>query len=113
MDLPVGLRRVPRWVMAGAATRAAPVGPLDISGAFAATLVDGDRLEAGGGLEFGWWPVQGRTLVGRVGLGGSRIRGASQPSLGAAFLGDSFTVEYAWREVSGGRGLHGVTLRFR
>jgi hypothetical protein len=113
LDLPAGFRRVPKWVMAGAGTRAAPVGPLDISGAFAAILLEGGRVEAGGGVEVGWWPVQGRTLVGRAGLGGSRIHGASVFSLGGAFLGDSFTLEYAWRGVDGAPGIHGASLRFR
>jgi len=113
LDLPPGFRRVPTWVMAGAGTRAGPVGPLDISGAFAATLLEGGRVEAGGGVEVGWWPVQGRTLVGRAGLGGSRIEGASAFTLGGAFLGDSFTLEYAWRGVDGASGIHGASLRFR
>jgi len=116
LDLPPGFRRIPKWVRAGAGTRAAPVGPLDLSGAFAASLLEGGRVEAGGGVEVGWWPVQGRTLVGRAGIGGPRIQGASAFSLGGAFLGDSLTLEYAWRGVEGARGargIHGVSLRFR
>jgi hypothetical protein len=113
LDLPPGCRRIPKWVMVGAGTRAAPVGPLEISGAFAATHFEGGRVEAGGGVEVGWWPIQGRTLVGRAGLGGSRIQGASAFSLGGAFLGDSFTLEYAWRRIEGARGIHGTSLRFR
>jgi hypothetical protein len=113
LDLPTGFRRNPQWGMVGVGTRAAPVGPLDISGAFAATYVEGGRLDVGGGVEVGWWPVQGRTLVGRTGLGGPRIQGASPFTLGGAFLGDSFTLEYVWRGVDGARGIHGASVRFR
>jgi len=63
-----------------------------------------------------------------VGVGGPAVDGASPVTLGAAFLGDAFTVEYAWRGVdaadgavgdsrvvggTGGRGIHGVSVRFR
>lgn len=113
LDLAPGLRRVPKWLTAGAGSRTRQVGPLDLAGALSLTVVEGGKLEAGGGLEVAWWPIQGRTFVGRVGLGGSEIRDASLPTLGAAFLGDSFTLEYAWRDVGGSRGLHAVGLRFR
>ncbi|TVP46667.1 MAG: hypothetical protein EA350_06635 [Gemmatimonadales bacterium] len=106
-------RTLPAWATLGVGSQAAPVGPLDITGAFALTWREGGDLEAGGGLEFGWWPVVGRTFVGRVGVGGPAVDGASRITLGTAFLGDAFTVEYAWRGVDGARGIHGVSLRFR
>jgi hypothetical protein len=114
---------LPAWTTLAVGTQAAPVGPLDITGAVALTWREGGDLEAGGGLEFGWWPVVGRTFVGRVGVGGPAVDGASTLTLGAAFLGDAFTVEYAWRGLDwavgvdggtrGARGIHGVSLRFR
>jgi len=114
---------LPAWTTLGVGTQAAPVGPLDLTGAFALTWREGGDLEAGGGLEFGWWPVVGRTFVGRVGVGGPAVEGASPLTLGAAFLGDAFTVEYAWRGVAaadgpdgqarGARSIHGVSVRFR
>ncbi len=112
-DLPTGVRRVEKWVAAGAGTQAKAVGPLDASGAVAVTLHEGTRVEAGGGVEVAWWPVQGRTLVGRVGLGGPDVAEASRFSWGAGFLGDSFAVEYAWRDLGEVPALHVVSLRFR
>jgi hypothetical protein len=113
LDLSPGFRRVPIWLRMGAGTQAAPVGPLDLTGAFSLTLVEGGEVEAGGGLEVGWWPVQGRTFVGRIGLGGTDIPGARAFTLGAAFLGDSLALEYAWRGVRDEVGSHGVSVRFR
>ncbi|CAN5750701.1 hypothetical protein BH23GEM11_BH23GEM11_19830 [soil metagenome] len=104
---------LPKWATLGVASQAAPVGPLDVTGALALTWREGGELEAGGGLEFGWWPVAGRTFVGRVGIGGPSVVGASPLTLGAAFLGDAFTLEYAWGRIDGARGIHGVSLRFR
>jgi hypothetical protein len=106
-------RGLPAWGTLAAASQAAPVGPLDIGGALALTWREGGEVEAGGGVEVAWFPVEGRTFVGRLGLGGGRLDAASPLSLGAAFLGDAFTLEYAWRPVEGERGVHGVSLRFR
>ncbi len=111
--LPPDFRDLPAWGTLAAASQAAPVGPLDIAGAFALTWREGGEVEAGGGVEVGWWPVEGRTLTGRLGVGGSRVDEGSPVTLGAAFLGDAFTLEYAWRPVGGARGIHGVSLRFR
>ncbi|MFW5905038.1 MAG: hypothetical protein ACOCUZ_02355 [bacterium] len=111
--MPPGFRRLAKWTTAGLGTRTRAVGPLDLSAAAAVTLREGGRLEGGGGLEVAWWPVQGRTFVGRVGFGGPEIDDASRLSLGGGFLGDSFALEYAWRDLGGGPGMHAVSVRFR
>lgn len=111
--LPPDFGEVPAWGTLAAASQTTPVGPLDIAGAFALTWREGGEVEAGGGVEVAWWPVAGRTLTGRVGVGGSHIDEAFPLTLGAAFLGDAFTLEYAWRPVEAARGIHGVSLRFR
>ncbi len=113
LDLPDGVTEPRPWGRVGIGTRAAPVGPLDVGGAAAITVREGGEVEGGGGVEVGWWPVQGRTFVGRIGWGGAEVAGTSQLSLGAAFLGDNFTLEYGWRPRTDARGVHAVGVRFR
>jgi hypothetical protein len=113
VDLTPGFERMPWWVTAAAGSRAAPLGPADISAVASLTARTGGQLDPAVGVEVGWWPIQGRTFVGRLGVGGPEMTDAARVSLGAGFLGDSFTLEYGWRAVSGGSDLHGVSLRFR
>jgi hypothetical protein len=113
LELPGDFGGVAKWATAGVSSRPAPLGPLDVAGSVALTVREGESAEVGGGVEVGYWPIQGRTVTGRLGFGGPRISGASEFSLGAALHGDALSLEYAWRDVSGGRGLHGLSLRFR
>jgi len=108
-----GFRSHPWWAAAGFASQPAPVGPLDLAGSALVTYRDGEGWIGAGGGEVRWWPVEGRTLVGRLGIGGPRIPGASDLSLGAGLLGDDLALEYAWRGTGGGGGLHALSLRFR
>lgn len=113
LDVAPEYDRMPRWLTAAAGSQAAPVGPLDIAAVASLTAREGGQVDPAVGVEVGWWPIQGRTLVGRLGLGGPEMTDASRISLGAGFLGDSFTLEYGWRRVSGGSDVHGASLRFR
>ncbi len=104
---------LPLWGRVGLGSRAAPVGPLDLAGYGHLTVREGRRPETGAGVEVGWWPRVGRTLVARAGVGSSPRPQASRLTAGAAFLGDALTLEYAWRRIEGGDDLHAVALRFR
>ncbi|TVR64774.1 MAG: hypothetical protein EA422_05885 [Gemmatimonadales bacterium] len=110
---PSGDRLHPRWARAGFGTTATPLGPLDVAAMGGLTVRQGYRPRAGIGVEVGWWPVAGRTFVGRAGLESGRRVGTSPWSMGGAFLGDSFTLEYGVRPRSDGGRVHGVALRFR
>lgn len=91
------------------------VGPLDIG--FAAKLgVDNDEVTWGGGIEVGYWPIQGRTFVARLGLQDvPEGSGASPVTAGFAFWGDDVTVEWAFRPFEGADegGTHRFGLRWR
>lgn len=113
LDVAPDYDRMPTWLTAAAGSQAAPVGPLDITAVASVTAREGGQVDPAVGVEVGWWPVQGRTFVGRLGVGGPEMTDASPVSLGVGFLGDSFTLEYGWRGVSGGSDLHGVSVRFR
>ena len=102
-----------RWVRVGFGTPTAPLGPLDVAAAGSVTAREGYRPRAGVGVEVGWWPVAGRTFVGRAGLESGRPTETSPWSAGGAFLGDSFTLEYALQPRVDGGWVHGVGVRFR
>ncbi|MDX1495171.1 MAG: hypothetical protein R3253_13975, partial [Longimicrobiales bacterium] len=78
-----------------------PVGPLDVGFAAHLGLDHEEEVRWGGGVEVGYWPIQGRTFVARLGVqdvpDGSD---ASPVTAGFAFWGDDITVEWAFRPFS-------------
>jgi hypothetical protein len=66
------------------------------------------------GLEVGYWPVNGRTFVGRVGY---RYRSddftACPLTFGAAFLGDNISLEYAYQGFDDGDPSHRFSVGWR
>lgn len=101
---------LPSRVTLALATRARPLGPLDIlaTGAFT-TEFDGD-ITAGSGVELAYWPVSGRTFAAR--LGGLRDAGGeARLTLGAGFTGDRIAVDYVF--VSTPERTHRIGLRWR
>ena len=107
--------REPSRITLGAGDYGRPVGIFDIGYAANVGLQD-DELTFGGGIEVGYWPIQGRTFVARVGFqdvpDGSD---ASPVTTGFAFWGDDVTIEWAFRPFSGGDegGSHRFGLRWR
>ena len=73
---------------------------------------DGEWV-VGGGLEFGYWPVRGRTFVARIGARTIPEGEASPLSLGGSFWGDDLVVDYAFQPVDGTDGVHRITLGWR
>ncbi len=67
----------------------------------------------GGGLEVAWWPVQGRTFVGRIGYRRMPEPGVDPLTLGAGFEGDDFRIEYAWQGADGDDAVHSFGIRWR
>lgn len=104
----------PRVVL-GAGSYGRDLGIFDV-GVTAAAHWSDDRTTASGGVEVGYWPINGRTFVARVGLqdppDGSDL---SAFSFGFAFWGDDVTAEWAFRPYSGdGRaGTHRFGVRWR
>ena len=105
----------PSRVVIGAGNYGQQLGFLDIG--YTATVgFDDDDVTYGGGLELGYWPIQGRTFIVRVGFqdvpDGSD---ASPVTTGFAFWGDNITVEWAFRPFSGADegGTHRFGVRWR
>jgi len=88
------------------------LGPLDLGVAGRLGVQDDDEFVYGGGLELGYYPIQGRTFIVRVG-GQNVPAGEDSPlTLGGSFRGDDLTLDYAWREVDGDA-VHVITLGWR
>lgn len=68
-----------------------------------------------GGLEVGYWPIRGRTFVGRIGVQQSPDGSAAGPvSFGFAFWGDDVVVEWAYRPFGDlDTGTHRFGVRWR
>lgn len=110
-----GAREVdlPTTVAAGWGAYGRQLGPLDVGGAIdVARRADGEWV-VGGGLEFGYWPVRGRTFMARIGARNVPEGEASPLTLGGSFHGDELVVDYAFQAVDGFDGVHRVTLGWR
>lgn len=100
----------PSRITLGVGRYGRPLGPLDVG--FAANVgLDDDEVTYGGGVEVGYWPIQGRTFVARLGVedvpDGSEV---SPITTGFAYWGDDITVEWAFRPL--GEADEGGTHRF-
>ena len=105
----------PSRVTLGAGNYGHQLGIFDIG--YAANLgFDDDDVTFGGGLEVGYWPIQGRTFVARVGFQSLPDDSDAAPfTTGFAFWGDNITLEWAFRPFSDApqRGSHRFALRWR
>jgi hypothetical protein len=106
--------RLPVLFTLGGSSRQTPVGPLDVSAAAALTYrLDGDLIPSAG-LEVAYWPITGRTFVGRVGF---RSLPESQSGLpvtfGGAFLGANLVLEYACEGFESGVPSHRFGIGWR
>ncbi len=104
---------LPSEVVLGAGAYGRPLGPLDVGGAVQLRYRDDGQLEYGGGVEFGYWPVRGRTFVARVGLRNIPDGEASPLTFGGSFWGDALVLDYAFQPMDGLDGIHRVGLGWR
>ncbi len=103
----------PTEVVLGGGFYGRPVGILDLG--MAAELrrrADGEFL-GGGGLELGYYPVNGRTFVGRVGFRNVPEGDAKPFSVGGSYWGDDLVLEWGWHPIDGNGGVHTFTLGWR
>lgn len=114
MDLADESIALPERYTLGVSSGRAWVGPLDLAGTAAVTYrVDGTWIPAGG-VEVAWWPVRGRTVVGRVGIRHVPDESVAQAwTVGGAFEGDLISLEYAFQGYDGYDGAHHVGIRLR
>jgi hypothetical protein len=109
-------RKGPGRIHLGAGSYGKQVGIFDLG--FAAKIgVDDDEVVYGGGVELGYWPVQGRTFVARLGFQDVPDGSEAIPvTTGLAFQGDDITVEWAYRPFGDGApdgGSHRFAVRWR
>ncbi len=104
--------RLPRTFSLAAATRSRAVGPLDVSLAAAASRWEDGTFVPEGGAEIAYWPIPGRTFIARI--GGRYIEDSDMGALtlGAGFVGDRISIDYAFAEVRG-EAVHRVGVRMR
>lgn len=112
-ELGDGTLRLPTEVVLGVGGYGQQVGPLDLGLAAQVARRDDGEFTYGGGLEVGYWPVRGRTFVGRVGFRNVPEGDASPVTFGGSFWGDDLVLEYAFQPVSGEDGLHRITVGWR
>jgi hypothetical protein len=92
-----------------------PVGIFDLGLTGAITRRTDGELLAGAGLEVGYWPINGRTFVGRIGVRNVPDGAGSPLSVGFAYWGDSVMLEWAYRAFGGDldEGTHRFGVRWR
>jgi hypothetical protein len=105
--------RLPTEVVLGVGGYGRQVGPLDMGLAAQVIRRDDGEFLYGGGLEVGYWPIRGRTFIGRVGFRNVPEGDASPVTFGGGFWGDNLVLEYAFQPVSGEDGLHRITVGWR
>ncbi len=111
LDLPSETSLPARYELAAGAY-GRQIGPLDLGFAGRVGVRDDDEVVVGGGVELGYYPVQGRTFIVRIG-GQSVPEGDASPlTLGGTFRGDEIVIDWAWRDVDG-TGVHVVTVGWR
>ncbi len=100
-------------VTLGASFQRWSFGPLDLgASAHISRKADGTVIPALGG-EIAWWPVIGRTFSGWIGVRRVEDGPADQLTFGAAFRGDSFSLEYAFQGFDGLDAAHRLGVAWR
>lgn len=89
------------------------VGPLDLGATGALHREAGGAWIPAAGFEVAWWPVIGRTFIGRVGVRRVVDSAADPVTFGAAFIGDALTLEYAYMGFDGLEAAHTLALSWR
>lgn len=97
----------------GATTEFAPVGPFDLSGTLQVARDGNGEIVPSGGIEVAWWPIVGRTIVGRIGY--TRVpSGSADPlTFGASILLDDFILEYAYQSFGSNDRAHRISVGWR
>jgi len=98
----------------GASTRMVWVGPLDLSASGGVSYREGGDVIPSVGLEVAYWPVTGRTFIGRLGLRNLPDPETGNPfTFGVGFAGDNLVLDYAYEGFESGNPAHRFTLGWR
>jgi hypothetical protein len=113
-DLEVaGEARLPTRVTLGAGHYGQTIGPLDVGAAASVTLRSDQEVVGGGGVEVAYWPITGRTFVGRAGVHGAPDGDGATFTFGASYWGDNLVLEYALEPLDASHLVHRFTLGWR
>lgn len=104
---------LPITLTLGASTQSRAVGPLDLSAAAAVSYREDGTVTPHAGVEVAYWPVSGRTFIGRVGVRYIEDSDIHPLTLGAGFTGDRIGLDYAFQGYDGVRGVHRMGVRLR
>ena len=104
---------LPMTLTLGASTQTTPVGPLDVSAAAAVSRWDDGTIVPHAGIEVAYWPVNGRTFIGRIGIRYIDDSDVRPLTLGAGFVGDRIGIDYGVQRYEGSRAVHRVGVRLR
>jgi hypothetical protein len=105
---------LPSRISLGASTDRAMVGPLDVSAVGRVLYRDDGDVIAAAGLEVAYWPVTGRTFVGRIGFRHLPDGFTGSPvTFGGGFVGDDLVLEYAYEGFESGGPSHRFSLGWR
>jgi len=98
----------------GASTRRTAVGPMDLFASSAVSYrLDGHVIPSAG-MEVAYWPVSGRTFVGRIGYRHLPEEQSGWPlTFGGGFYGDDIVLEYAYEGFDSGDGTHRISVGWR
>jgi hypothetical protein len=106
--------RLPTRFTLGASTRRTAVGELDLLASSAVSYrLDGHVIPSAG-MEVAYWPVTGRTFVGRFGYRHLPDEQSGWPlTFGGGFYGDDIVLEYAYEGFDSGIGSHRISIGWR
>ena len=104
---------LPITLTLGASTQTRAVGPLDMSAAAAVSYREDGTFSPHAGIEVAYWPVSGRTFIGRAGVRYIEDSDIRPLTLGAGFTGDRIGLDYAFQGYDGARASHRVGVRLR
>ena len=104
--------QLPLRATLGVAGFSRPVGPLDVAGSFAVSVLRDGFVSPAGGLEWSYSPLEGYNYVVRLGARRPELREQRPLTAGASFTLDRFTIDYAFEDLRGGAA-HRVGLRIR
>ncbi|MBT8398119.1 MAG: hypothetical protein HKO65_09670 [Gemmatimonadetes bacterium] len=99
----------------GASTQTAQVGPLDLSASGAVIYQQEEKdLVPSAGIEVAYWPVNGRTFIGRFGFRHLPDGQSGSPiTFGGGFRGDNIVLDYAYEGFDSGSPTHRIGIGWR
>ena len=102
-----------RMTLGAALSQGIPLGPLDLMAAAALSREADGTVVPGAGVEFGYWPISGRTFFARAGLRDPADDEVSPWTVGAGFNGDRITLDWAFSQFDDAGSTHRITVRWR